>query len=123
MADLATAEFLSTLKAIYPFGTPNTPSYLWAIIAAVSFSASNIAEAVPLVFMYVLDDLVKAQRQAGTSQDTAHAEQLVLTRKIREAVLQAGFLCGMPRVSSLLHVTTRRYFVPPSKMAMRRINV
>lgn len=98
MADLATAEFLSTLKAIYPFGTPNTPSYLWAIIAAVSFSASNIAEAVPLVFMYILDDLVKAQRQAGMSQDTAHAEQLVFTCKIREAVLQAGFLCGMPRV-------------------------
>ena len=67
MADLATAEFLSTLKAIYPSDTSNTPSYLWAIIAAVSLSASNVAEAVPIVFMYVLDDLVKAQKQTGTS--------------------------------------------------------
>lgn len=104
MADLATPEFLSTLKAAFPPTAPNTPSYLWAMIAVVSFSASNIIEAVPLVFKYVLDDLIQAQTQAGTPQDAAHAEQLVLARKIREAVLRAGLLCGMPRVSALLYI-------------------
>ena len=103
MADLATPEFLSTLKAAFPPGTLNSPSYLWALIAVVSFCASNIAEAVPLVFGYALDDLVQTQTQAGMPQDAAHAEQLVLARKIRETLLRAGLLCGMPRVSTLFH--------------------
>ena len=103
MADLATPEFLSTLKAAFPPTAPNTPSYLWAMIAVVSFSASNIIEAVPLVFKYALGDLIQAQTQAGTPQDAAHAEQLVLARKIRETLLRAGLLCGMPRVSTLFH--------------------
>ncbi|KAM5542733.1 hypothetical protein V8D89_003694 [Ganoderma adspersum] len=105
MTDLATPEFLSTLKAAFTADTPNAPgpSYLWAMIAVVSFSASNVTEAVPIVFKYALDDLVQAQTQAGTPQDAAHAEQLVLARKIREAVLRAGLLCGMPRaIDSLI---------------------
>ena len=104
MAGLATPEFLSTLKSAFPPAAPNTLSYLWAMIAVVSFSASNIIEAVPLVFKYVLDDLIQAQTLAGTPQDAAHVEQLVLARKIREAILRAGLLCGMPRVSALLYL-------------------
>ena len=100
MADLATPDFLSTLKTAYPPETPNSPSHLWAVVAAVSFSSSNVPEAVPLVFEYALDDLLRCQTQAGTPQGAAHQEQLVLARKVREAVLQAGLLCGMPRVST-----------------------
>ncbi|PIL30667.1 hypothetical protein GSI_07369 [Ganoderma sinense ZZ0214-1] len=105
MADLATPEFLSTLKAAFPPGSPDSPSHLWALIAVVSFSASNVTEAVPVVFKYALDDLVQAQMQAGTSQDVAHAEQLVLARKFRESVLRAGLLCGVPRaIDSLIEL-------------------
>ncbi|KAI1791489.1 hypothetical protein LXA43DRAFT_417851 [Ganoderma leucocontextum] len=102
MADLASPDFLSTLKAAYPPDTPNTSSHLWAVIAAVAFSASNVSEAVPLVFKYALEDLVQSQTQAGTRQDAAHDEQLVLARKVREAVLQSGLLSGMPRTINSL---------------------
>ena len=70
---------------------------LWAVVAAVSFSAANVADAVPLVFQYALDELVRGQQQPNS--DEARSEQLVLARKIREAVLQSGLLSGMPRVS------------------------
>ncbi len=119
MVDLATPDFLSALKAAYPPDTPNSPSYLSAVIAAVSFSASNIPEAVPLVFKYALDDLVRSQTQAGTPQDAAHQEQLVLARKVREGVLRAAPLCGLPRVSALLHGS--KYYV--ASFIMRRIDV
>ena len=98
MADLATPEFLSSLKATYPPETPNSPPHLWAIVAAVAFGASNVPEAVPAVFTYALQDLIRSQQATGISGDTAHEAQLLLARKIREAILQSGLLSGMPRV-------------------------
>ncbi|KAI0700539.1 hypothetical protein C8T65DRAFT_580280 [Cerioporus squamosus] len=101
MAELATPDFLASLRALYPSTSSSDPN-LWAVVAAVSFSASNIAEAVPLVFHSALDGLVQAQRQAGTPTEAAHSEQLALARKIREAVLQSGLLSGMPRAINSL---------------------
>ena len=98
MADLATPEFLSSLRATYPPETPNSPPHLWAIVAAVAYGASNVPEAVPAVFTYALQDLIRSQQGAGISGDAAHEEQLLLARKVREAVLQSGLLSGMPRV-------------------------
>ena len=115
MADLATPEFLSSLKATYPPETPNSP-HLWAIVAAVGFGASNVPEAVPAVFTYALQDLIRSQHATGISGDVAQEEQLLLARKIREAVLQSGLLSGMPRVrviSSSLSLTSCR---PSSEM-------
>ena len=80
MADLATPDFLASLRALFlsdsdsdldsaSASSSSSDQHLWAIVAAVSFSAANVAEAVPLVFRYALDDLVRAQQQPN-SDDT-----------------------------------------------------
>ncbi|KAH9857554.1 hypothetical protein C2E23DRAFT_865373 [Lenzites betulinus] len=105
MANFATPAFLASLKAIYPSGGPSTLAYAgalpnpWALITAVTFSASNAPEAVPVVFKYALEELKEEQRAQGTPDETAAKEQLLLARKIREGVLQSGLLSGMPRVT------------------------
>ncbi|TBU39627.1 hypothetical protein BD309DRAFT_416376 [Dichomitus squalens] len=112
MADLATPDFLSSLKALYPPDTPNAPSHLWTVVAAVAFSASNAPNAVPAIFSYALDDLVASQHAAATAGDAAREEQLVLARKVREAVLQSGLLSGMPRVSAAIPSLSAVFWLP-----------
>ncbi|KAF8141384.1 hypothetical protein EV363DRAFT_1465665 [Boletus edulis] len=56
MADIATPEFLSSLKQLYPPQSTYVKSP-WYAVAAITFSASNCPEAVPLVLEYVLKDL------------------------------------------------------------------
>ncbi|KAI9059741.1 hypothetical protein FKP32DRAFT_1526519, partial [Trametes sanguinea] len=109
MADLATPAFLDTLKSLYPANAPSTSAHPgalpnpWPLIAAVAFSASNVPEAVPVVFTHALEELRAEQRRRGTEGEAARAEQLVLARKVREGVLQSGLLSGMPRtINSLI---------------------
>ena len=116
MADLATPEFLSSLKATYPPETPGSPPHLWAIVAAVAFGASNVPEAVPAVFTYALQDLIRSQHASGISKDVAHEEQLLLARKIREAILQSGLLSGMPRVSVIPSFLSLTFCHPSSEI-------
>ncbi|KAI0355056.1 hypothetical protein OH77DRAFT_1437041 [Trametes cingulata] len=103
MANYATPAFLSSLKAIYPTGGPSTTAHPgalpnpWVLITAVTFSAANVPEAVPIVFKYALDELRAEQNAKGIAGEAAHEEQLVLARKMRESILQSGLLSGMPR--------------------------
>ena len=106
---LADPAFLASLKSLCPpslsTSDPESPNavstHLWAIVTAVAFSAANAPEAVPAVFAYELAALSAAQEAAGTPKEEAEAEQLAFARKIREGVLQAGLLSGMPRVCGL----------------------
>lgn len=63
----------------------------WYIVAAVAYSASNKAEAVPEVFQYALQEL-KASKGA-------ESEQFLLAQKIREALFKSGLISGYPKVS------------------------
>ncbi|KAJ3566679.1 hypothetical protein NP233_g6850 [Leucocoprinus birnbaumii] len=90
MSALAPASFLAHLKSLYPLarstgGLPNP----WYIVAAVAYSASNKAEAVPQVFQYAIQELKENQ---GTE-----SEQFLLAQKIREALFKSGLLSGYPR--------------------------
>ncbi|KAI0324700.1 hypothetical protein GY45DRAFT_1313434 [Cubamyces sp. BRFM 1775] len=111
MANYATPAFLTSLKAHYPANGPSTAAYPgalanpWALVAAVAFSASNVPEAVPAVFAHALEELRAEQRARGVGggSEEAQREELVLARKVREAVLQSGLLSGMPRtINSLM---------------------
>ncbi|THG98039.1 hypothetical protein EW026_g4077 [Hermanssonia centrifuga] len=114
MANLATREFLNHLKSLYPQVASATGSAVvlnnpWYIIAAVAFGSSNIPDAVPIVFTHALEDLKKVQTEHSVDKETAHKEQLRLARRVREAVLKGGLLCGASRaINSLiaLHAAT-----------------
>ncbi|OCH90642.1 hypothetical protein OBBRIDRAFT_793081 [Obba rivulosa] len=110
MAQLATPAFLEQLKATYPsrdaLGSDVVLSNPWCLVAAVAFSASNVPEAIPLIWEYTLRDLVEVQGNE-LSQEQRQQERLALARRIREALLQSGLLSGMPRViNSLLALNT-----------------
>lgn len=103
MTTLASAEFLNHLKTLYPLrntlsGTEAVLQNPYYVVAAVAYSSSNRPEAVPVVFQHVLADLKKAQAEQQASAEEAHKEQLYLARRIREAILKGGLLCGASRV-------------------------
>jgi hypothetical protein len=93
MSDIATPEFLSLLKSLYP-AEPSTSALQnpWFFVAAVAFSASNLPEAVPLVFQHALKDLLLHRSTEG-DQDS-----LILVRKIKDALFKSGMLSGYPKV-------------------------
>ncbi|KAH0836849.1 AhpD-like protein [Lanmaoa asiatica] len=100
MAHIATPEFLSSLKQLYP-PQSTYPKSPWYAVAAITFSASNCPEAVPLVLKYVLKDL--------DAIGASHEDRLTAARKIRDAVFKSGMIYGFPKVINaliLLHEAT-----------------
>jgi hypothetical protein len=89
MTEIATPEFLSHLKSLYPEQSEGKISP-WSLVVATTFSASNLPEAVPLVFQYALNDL--------GPQSTDNADSLLLVRKIKDALFKSGLLSGYPKV-------------------------
>lgn len=102
MTTLATTEFLNRLKIIYPLrnlsGTEAVIRNPWYIAAAVAFGSSNRPEGVPVVFQTILTELKLAQAAQNVSAEAAHAQQLYVARRVREAVFKGGLLCGYSRV-------------------------
>lgn len=86
-----TTNFLIQLRDLYPGGS-RTDSILdrpWYISAAVAFSASNVPEAIPQIFRYVLNQL---------PTDSPLEERRLLARKLREALFKSGLISGYPKV-------------------------
>ncbi|EMD34372.1 hypothetical protein CERSUDRAFT_55073 [Gelatoporia subvermispora B] len=104
-SELATPVFLEQLKAAYPSNTVSGSDIVlsnpWYLVAAVAFSASNVPEAIPIVWEYAVQNLADVQEK-GLSQEQAQQERLTLARRLREALLQSGLLSGMPRVINSL---------------------
>ncbi len=74
---------------------------LWYPVTAVSFMSAN-TEAVPLLFKYVLGELELAQNQFNIPVPEANHEQLLLTRKFRDAIFKCNVTGGFPRVYNTL---------------------
>ncbi|KIJ65473.1 hypothetical protein HYDPIDRAFT_110552 [Hydnomerulius pinastri MD-312] len=98
MVEIATPEFLSRLKALYPDSELEQPtSYVqspWYAVAAITFSASNCPEAVPLVLQYVLKDL--------DAISASHEDRLFAVRKIRDGIFKSGMISGFPKAINAL---------------------
>ncbi|KDQ59667.1 hypothetical protein JAAARDRAFT_33236 [Jaapia argillacea MUCL 33604] len=107
MARLATTPFLNRLKSLYPLrqSAPQESihSNPWYIIAAVAFSGSNRPDEVPHVFRHVLQDLWNNHQQARTVDSRARSQNLLLARKMRDAIFKSGLTTGYPRaINSLI---------------------
>ncbi|TFY77403.1 hypothetical protein EWM64_g6606 [Hericium alpestre] len=71
----------------------------WYIVASVAFATGNRPDAVPRIFKYVLTDLEKAQTQFKVPAEQAHAEKLLLARKMRESLFKSGMVAGYSKVA------------------------
>ncbi|KAG9001268.1 hypothetical protein FRB95_002540 [Tulasnella sp. JGI-2019a] len=89
MANIATPAFLSRIRALYPI-QPSAVRNPWFIAAAVAFSASNVPEAVPLVYQH-------AVREVDGVDD-----RLLVVRKIKDALFKSGLLSGYPKAINAL---------------------
>ena len=94
MSDIATPELLSRLKVLYPTNTPNSLRNPWFFVTAVAFSASNLPEAVPLVYQHAFKSM--SSLDSPVSDD---ATTLLLVRKVKDALFKSGLLSGYPKVS------------------------
>ncbi|KII84116.1 hypothetical protein PLICRDRAFT_179795 [Plicaturopsis crispa FD-325 SS-3] len=77
-----TPAYLDALKNSFP-GTPNP----WYLVAAVTFAASNLADAVPLVFKHAFEDV----------KNQPHDAQLHFVREFRDAIFKSSMICGLPK--------------------------
>ena len=102
MSDIATPDFLAHLKSLFPDRGRSVLDNPWSLYAGVAFSASNVPEAVPVVFHYALEGL---KRESSRSSHDMHEAQLSLARRMRESVFRAGMLNGYGRVRSLFTVS------------------
>jgi len=95
MSDIATPEFLSYIKSLYPAksGLKNP----WFFIAAVAFSASNLPEAAPIIFQHMLKDLSHQSTGADYDQNS-----LLLARKMKDAIFKSGILSGYSKAINAL---------------------
>ncbi|KAG7443907.1 uncharacterized protein BT62DRAFT_1078097 [Guyanagaster necrorhizus] len=89
MAAVATHEFLTRLEALYPMQARGFVSP-WSLVAATTFSASNLPEAVPEVFKYALKGV------------NTHDERQLLVRKLKDALFKSGLLSGYPKAINAL---------------------
>ncbi|KAI9806067.1 MAG: hypothetical protein M1833_004474 [Piccolia ochrophora] len=88
---IATPTLLSSLRT-----HPHLPSHTWYFIAGVTLSVLNRPEEIPTVFRYALDTGAGAHPSPAPPP---HAEQLVIARKLREALVKAAPIGGLPKVT------------------------
>lgn len=91
---LATPAFLSSIRA-----HPMLPAHTWYFIAGVTLSVLNRPEEIGKVFTYAIEKGPRPDEDAKPSHD----EQLKIVRKMREALVKAAPIGGLPKVCYLSH--------------------
>jgi hypothetical protein len=71
---------------------PRLPSQSWYFIAATTLSILNRADEVPKVFRYAINNISRPNEEDG------HAGQLKIARRMREALIKAAAIGGLPKV-------------------------
>lgn len=97
MSEIATTALLAELKSLYPTDD-NGVHNPWYCVAAVAFSASNVPEAIPIVFEYALNDL----RAIGREDDA-----LLLVHRMKDYIFKSGMLSGYPKEITATVVPTQ----------------
>lgn len=102
MAAIAQRSFLARLKALFP---PSSASYVhkpWYHVAGAAYAASNRPDGVSAVYRMASNEL------GGPH----HPDQLLLARRMREAIVQTGIFCGFAR--SLNALIALKEATPPA---------
>lgn len=76
-------------------GQPHLPRHAWYFLTGVTLSVLNLPDEIPTVFKYAIE------KGAGNcDMKPGHDEQLEIARKMREALVKAAPIGGLPRVMS-----------------------
>ena len=88
LPSLLTPALLAAIR-----GQPHLPSHAWYFVAGVTLSVLNRPDDIADVFKHALE-------KGPTRLDTkpGRDEQLVMARKMREALVKAAAIGGLPKV-------------------------
>ena len=90
LPSLLTPALLSAIR-----GQPHLPSHAWYFVAGVALSVLNRPDDIADVFKHALE-----KGPARVDAKPGHDEQLVIARKMREALVKAAAIGGLPKVRS-----------------------
>lgn len=84
-----TSALLSSIR-----GQPHLPRHAWYLVTGVTLSVLNLPHEIPTVFKHAIE-------YGPGSCDTkpGHDEQLEIARKMRDALVKAAPIGGLPKVS------------------------
>lgn len=91
-----TPALLSSIR-----GQPHLPRHAWYFLTGVTLSVLNLPHEIPTVFKHAIDE------GAGTcGTKPGHDEQLEIARKMREALVKAAPIGGLPKVQRRMMSST-----------------
>ena len=95
MTPHALPRIVSPSLLSYLRGHPQLPPHTWYFIAGVTLSAINRSDEIPLVFEHALE-------KGGGKEERIpqHDEQMMIARKMREGLVKAAVIGGLPKVRS-----------------------
>lgn len=88
LPSIITPTFLTALRK-----HPHLPPHTWYCVTGVTLSVLNRPDEIPKVFNHALE---KGPSASDTSPD--HEMQLQIARKLREALVKAAPIGGLPKV-------------------------
>jgi hypothetical protein len=89
---IITPALLSSVRSY-----PHLPSNAWYFITGVTLSMLNRPDEIPKVFQHALD-----KAPPPSSKTSKHDEQLRIARRLREALVKAAAIGGLPKVMQLI---------------------
>ncbi len=79
-------------------GHPGLPHDSWYFIAATTLSLLNLVDEIPYVYRFAIDPPPPASGASGPAPGPD--EQRRITRRMREALIKAATVSGVPKVSA-----------------------
>ena len=114
VSSVITPALLSSIRA-----QPHLPHHAWYFVTGVTLSVLNLPHEIPYVFKHAID---KGPGSCDTKPE--HEEQLEIARKMREALVKAAPIGGLPKVPESHHLLTLligTLISPPSTQAINAL--
>ena len=92
---IVTSTLLSSVRQ-----KPHLPHHTWYYIAAITLSLLNRPDEIPTVYKHAIDN-----GPGAVNSKPGFEEQLKISRRMREALVKAGAVGGMPKV----HISNSQY--------------